>query len=63
MPNVGYATLTVIPSIRGIGRELQQQLVAPAGDAGAQAGDAAGGGLKKQLLVGAAAAAWLPAPS
>jgi phage-related minor tail protein len=56
MPNVGYATLQVIPSIRGIGRELQQQLVAPAGDAGQAAGDAAGGGLKKQLLVGVAAA-------
>ncbi|WP_079405345.1 phage tail tape measure protein [Streptomyces sp. 3211] len=56
MPNVGYATLQIIPSVRGIGDELRKQLVAPAGDAGADAGDAAGGGLKKQLLVGVAAA-------
>ncbi|MGW7107008.1 phage tail tape measure protein [Streptomyces xanthophaeus] len=56
MPNVGYATIAIIPSVRGIGRELQQQLVAPAADAGQAAGDAAGGGLKKQLLVGVAAA-------
>ncbi|MFC9429247.1 phage tail tape measure protein [Streptomyces sp. NPDC056987] len=44
MANVGYATLQVIPSVRGIGDELRRQLVAPAGDSGQQAGDAAGGG-------------------
>ncbi|MFE9935844.1 peptidoglycan DD-metalloendopeptidase family protein [Streptomyces hirsutus] len=56
MPNVGYATLQVIPSVRGIGNELRSQLVGPAGDAGQDAGEAAGGGLKDKLLVGAAAA-------
>ncbi|MFG2413319.1 phage tail tape measure protein [Streptomyces goshikiensis] len=56
MPNVGYATLQIIPSVRGIGDELRKQLVGPAGDAGQDAGEAAGGGLKKQLLVGVAAA-------
>lgn len=44
MPNVGYATLQIIPSVRGIGAELRRQLVAPAGDAGGDAGDAAGSG-------------------
>ncbi|WP_432147962.1 phage tail tape measure protein [Streptomyces sp. bgisy029] len=44
MANVGYATLQIIPSVRGIGNELRRQLVAPAGDAGDAAGDAAGGG-------------------
>uniref|UniRef100_UPI002F917304 phage tail tape measure protein n=1 Tax=Streptomyces sp. NBC_01177 TaxID=2903761 RepID=UPI002F917304 len=41
---MGYATLQIIPSVRGIGNELRRQLVAPAGDAGDAAGDAAGGG-------------------
>ncbi|MGW5928086.1 phage tail tape measure protein [Streptomyces anulatus] len=44
MANVGYATLQIIPSVRGIGNELRRQLVAPAGDAGDAAGDAAGDG-------------------
>ncbi|MFF5451884.1 phage tail tape measure protein [Streptomyces sp. NPDC012950] len=44
MANVGYATLQIIPSVRGIGEELRRQLVGPAEDAGEQAGEAAGGG-------------------
>ncbi|MFF8264069.1 phage tail tape measure protein [Streptomyces virginiae] len=56
MPTVGYAAIQIIPSVRGMGDELRKQLVGPAGDAGADAGEAAGGGLKKQLLVGVAAA-------
>lgn len=44
MANVGYATLQIIPSVRGMGDELRRQLVGPAGDAGDQAGEAAGGG-------------------
>nr|WP_203610935.1 phage tail tape measure protein [Streptomyces cyaneofuscatus] len=36
--------MQIIPSVRGIGNELRRQLVAPAGDAGDAAGDAAGGG-------------------
>ncbi|MFI1928359.1 phage tail tape measure protein [Streptomyces sp. NPDC020377] len=56
MPNVGYATIQIIPSVRGISDELRRQLVGPAGDAGGDAGEAAGGGLKEKLTVGAAAA-------
>ncbi|MFF5778178.1 phage tail tape measure protein [Streptomyces virginiae] len=56
MPNVGYATIQIIPSVRGIGEELRSQLVGPAEDAGTDAGEAAGGSLKEKLLVGAAAA-------
>lgn len=56
MPTVGYATLQVIPSVRGIASELRSQLIGPAGDAGQDAGEAAGGGLKDKILLGAAAA-------
>ncbi|KND30079.1 replication protein [Streptomyces stelliscabiei] len=56
MPNVGYATLQVIPSVRGIADELRSQLVGPAEDAGEEAGQAAGGNLKDKLLAGAAIA-------
>ncbi|MEU9470416.1 phage tail tape measure protein [Streptomyces avermitilis] len=56
MPNVGYATIQIIPSVRGIADELRRQLVGPAGDAGGDAGQAAGGGLKDKLKLGAAAA-------
>ena len=44
MANVGYATLQIIPSVRGIGDELRRQLIGPADDAGEQAGEAAGSG-------------------
>ena len=57
MPNVGYATISIIPSVRGIADDLRRQLVAPAADAGGQAGEAAGGGLRDGLKAGAAAAA------
>lgn len=53
MPTVGYATLQVIPSVRGIGNEIRQQLIGPAGDAGGDAGQAAGDGLKDKLKKGA----------
>jgi phage-related minor tail protein len=56
VPNVGYATIQIIPSVRGIADELRSQLVGPAGDAGEDAGEAAGGSLKEKVLVGAAAA-------
>ncbi|MGW7247693.1 phage tail tape measure protein [Streptomyces decoyicus] len=56
MPSVGYATLQVIPSVRGIGDEIRRQLVGPAADAGQQAGEEAGDGLKDKILKGAAAA-------
>ncbi|MGW6872918.1 phage tail tape measure protein [Streptomyces xanthophaeus] len=56
MPNVGYATIQIIPSVRGIADELRSQLVGPSEDAGADAGQAAGGTLKEKLLVGVAAA-------
>ena len=56
MPNVGYATIQIIPSVRGIGEELRRQLVGPSGDAGDRAGGAAGEGLADKLKMGAAAA-------
>ncbi|MEW2082351.1 phage tail tape measure protein [Streptomyces sp. NPDC005283] len=56
MPNIGFATIQVIPSVRGIGNQLRQQLVGPAGDAGTEAGDSAGGSLKDKFKLGAAAA-------
>lgn len=56
MPNVGYATIQIIPSVRGIADELRSQLVGPSEDAGADAGQAAGGTLKEKLLIGVAAA-------
>lgn len=56
MANVGYATLQIIPSVRGIGDEIRRQLIGPASDAGDDAGEAAGSGLKDKLKIGAAAA-------
>ncbi|MGY4902574.1 phage tail tape measure protein [Streptomyces sp. 900116325] len=56
MPNVGYATIQIIPSVRGISDEIRRQIVGPAGDAGGDAGTAAGGGLKSKLVAGAALA-------
>jgi phage-related minor tail protein len=56
MPNVGYAAIQIIPSVRGIGDELRRQLVGPAGDAGGDAGQAAGTSLKDKLAAGAAVA-------
>jgi SLT domain-containing protein len=47
MANVGYATLQIIPSVRGIGDELRRQLVAPAAQAGEAAGEAGGGGFQE----------------
>lgn len=60
MPNVGYATIQIIPSVRGISDELRRQLGGPAADAGEQAGEQAGGRFSGQwkaaLAVGGAAA-------
>ncbi|MCD9196080.1 phage tail tape measure protein [Streptomyces albireticuli] len=56
MANVGYASLQIIPSVRGIGDELRRQLVGPAGDAGEEAGQEAGTGLRDKIKQGAAAA-------
>ncbi|MGW4300432.1 phage tail tape measure protein [Streptomyces sp. NPDC004646] len=47
MPNVGYATLQIIPSVRGISEELRRQLVGPAASAGENAGESAGGGFRE----------------
>ncbi|MEV7364242.1 phage tail tape measure protein [Streptomyces sp. NPDC091299] len=47
MPNVGYATIQIIPSVRGISDELRRQLVGPAADAGDRAGQASGGGFRE----------------
>lgn len=42
MPNVGYATIQIIPSVRGISDELRRQLSGPASDAGDSAGQESG---------------------
>ncbi len=49
MPNVGYATLQVIPSMRGVEGALKSQLAAPSLTAGADAGKAAGTGFSSGL--------------
>ncbi|MBT2467861.1 phage tail tape measure protein [Streptomyces sp. ISL-66] len=60
MPNVGYATIQIIPSVRGISEELRRQLGGPAVDAGDQAGRESGsrfsGQWKVALAAGGAAA-------
>ncbi|WP_053085118.1 phage tail tape measure protein [Streptomyces leeuwenhoekii] len=60
MPSVGYATLQIIPSVRGISDELRRQLIGPAADSGEQAGQRSGtafGEKWKAGLAGAGAAA------
>lgn len=56
MPSVGYATLQIIPSVRGISDELRRQLSGPAADAGNQAGQQAGGQFSEKWKAGLAAA-------
>jgi phage-related minor tail protein len=56
-PEIAVAYVSIVPEIQGFARQLREQIVGPAGDAGADAGEAAGGGLKDKLKVGAAAAA------
>ncbi|GGP56070.1 phage tail tape measure protein [Streptomyces abikoensis] len=56
MTVIGYASVQIIPSVKGIGLELRQQLIGPSQDAGQKAGEAAGGGLRDKIKKGAAAA-------
>ena len=56
MPSVGYATLQIIPSVRGISDEIRRQLTGPAGDAGDQAGQQAGGRFSEKWKAGLAVA-------
>jgi hypothetical protein len=57
MPNVGYASLQIIPSVQGIGSSIRQQLVGPVADAGDEAGDGFAKRLAKGLAIGVAGAA------
>ncbi|MFJ4799206.1 phage tail tape measure protein [Kitasatospora purpeofusca] len=50
MPTVGYASLQIVPSVRGIGAEIRDQLGAPV----AAAGDEAGSGFASRVLKGSA---------
>ncbi len=50
MPTVGYASLQIVPSVRGIGNEIRDQIGAPIADAG----DEAGSGFAKKMLKGMA---------
>jgi phage-related minor tail protein len=56
MPSAGYATLQIIPSVRGISDEIRRQLAGPAADAGDQAGQDAGGKFSEKWKAGLAAA-------
>lgn len=60
MPTVGYASIQIIPSVRGISDELRRQLGGPAADAGDQAGRESGSRFserwKTALAAGGAAA-------
>ncbi|MGW6920851.1 phage tail tape measure protein [Streptomyces sp. NPDC054950] len=56
-PEIAVAYVSIVPEIQGFARQLREQIVGPAGDAGADAGEAAGSGLKDKLKLGAAAAA------
>lgn len=56
MPNVGYATIQIIPSVRGISDELRRQLVGPAADAGDSAGQQSGSRFSDKWKAGLAGA-------
>lgn len=56
-PNIGYATLSVIPSMRGVQRSLTQQMAGPARSAGQSAGSAAGDGFASRFSALASRAA------
>lgn len=56
MPSVGYATIPIIPSVRGISDEIRRQLSGPAADAGDRAGQDAGGRFSEKWKAGLAAA-------
>lgn len=50
MSNVGYATLPVIPSVRGIGSSIASQLTNPLVSQGGAAGRSAGNAIKSGIL-------------
>ncbi|MFF2612695.1 phage tail tape measure protein [Kitasatospora sp. NPDC058046] len=50
MPTVGYASLQIVPSVRGIGSAIREQITGPV----EQAGDDAGSGFGKRMLKGSA---------
>jgi phage-related minor tail protein len=56
VPNIGYATIQVIPSVRGISDELRRQLSGPAADAGDRAGQESGSRFSDKWKAGLAAA-------
>lgn len=49
MTTVGYAALQVIPSVKGMGRNLEAALGGPMGKAGRKSGGILGGGLVKSI--------------
>lgn len=48
-PNVGFATLSIIPSMRGAQAAMSSQIAGPAGAVGQQAGGTMGGSMSKAL--------------
>lgn len=55
-PEIAVAYVSIVPEIQGFTRDLRNQIVGPAGDAGNQAGQAVGAGLRDKVKAGAAAA-------
>ncbi|MET8880556.1 phage tail tape measure protein [Streptomyces rubiginosohelvolus] len=55
-PEIAVAYVSIVPEIQGFTRQLRQQIVGPAGDAGADAGEAAGSGMADKFKAAAAAA-------
>ncbi|MFE6868301.1 hypothetical protein ACFVFS_17265 [Kitasatospora sp. NPDC057692] len=56
MPTVGYASLQIVPSVRGIGNEIREQISAPVAEAGDEAAEGFAKRLTKGLALGVAAA-------
>lgn len=56
-PEIAVAYVSVVPEVAGFARELRNQIVGPAGDAGSRAGTDASNGLRDKLKAGAAIAA------
>ncbi len=49
MPNIGYATLVIIPTARGISATVQRQITKPVADAGTTAGNRAGTNIRSGI--------------
>jgi len=55
-PEIAVAYVSIVPEIQGFARELREQIVGPANDAGAEAGQSLGSSLRDKMKAGVAAA-------